>query len=220
MQKTGGEQKRIGLIRVLTTEDPALLNCHAKIIMTAFPSLCVESSCIPDQSEGIYDDATEKKAVPKIIDLAQTMQKQGSNAVIISCAGDPAVGMLQQMLSVPVIGAGSAAATLALACGKKVGVLGLTSEAPLPIRHILRDLFVTNLVPEGVSTTLDLLRPEGKTATIIAAKRLCDAGAEVLLLACTGMSTIGVAEDIRRTLSIPVIDPVRAEASLAWAICG
>ena len=220
MQKTEDERKCIGLIRVLTTEDMTLLNCHGKIIMEAFPSLHVKSACIPDQHEGIHDDATEKEAVPKIIALARAMEKRGSDAIIVSCAGDPAVEMLQQMLSIPVIGAGSAAAAVAGACGKKVGVIGLTAEAPLPIRRILGDLFVANLVPEGVFTTLDLLRPEGKAATMAAARTLSDAGAELFLLACTGMSTIGVAEDIRHAISMPVVDPVRAEASLAWAICG
>jgi len=40
----------------------------------------------------------------------------------------------------------------------------------------------------------------------------------VLVLACTGMSTIGVAEDIRRELGIRVVDPVIATGLIAWYV--
>ena len=62
---------QVGLIRVLTTEDEVLLNNHGKTLMEKFPMLEVESRCIPDQYEGIHDVETEKKAVPKIVELAK-----------------------------------------------------------------------------------------------------------------------------------------------------
>ena len=35
-------------------------------------------------------------------------------------------------------------------------------------------------------------------------------------LACTGMSTLGAAEDVRRELGIRVVDPVVATGLVAW----
>ena len=43
---------RIGVIRVLTTEDPELLNLHGRLLERYFPMFRVESRCIPDQYEG------------------------------------------------------------------------------------------------------------------------------------------------------------------------
>ena len=40
---------KIGLIRVLTTEDEEVLSAHGKQIMSYFPELQVETKCIPDQ---------------------------------------------------------------------------------------------------------------------------------------------------------------------------
>ena len=38
---------KIGLIRVLTSEDPEVLYAHQKQIMEKFPTLTVETKCIP-----------------------------------------------------------------------------------------------------------------------------------------------------------------------------
>ena len=49
---------KVGLIRVLTTEDEELLQLHGKLIESYFPMFQVVSRCIPDQPEGIHDDET------------------------------------------------------------------------------------------------------------------------------------------------------------------
>lgn len=98
--------RRIGLIRVLTTDDEALLRLHGKRIMEYFPAFEVVSACIPDQPNGVHDDETEALAVPKVIALGKQMQQEGAEAVIVSCAGDPGVAGLAEVLTVPVIGAG------------------------------------------------------------------------------------------------------------------
>lgn len=211
---------RIGLIRVLTTADAELLNLHGKLIMEYFPGFEVLSSCIPDQPEGIHDDATEEIAVPKVMALARQMAADGMRAVIISCAGDPAVWQAALELDVPVIGAGRAAACMAHALGCPVGVLGITEKPPQAIVDILGTNLVADAVPEGVSSTLDLMKPEGMGAVYEAGRGLLDKGARAILLACTGLSTIGAADKLQKTLGVPVIDPVRAEAAALWAALG
>ena len=64
------EKKEIGLIRVLTTQDKKLLQLHGHLIESYFPSLTVESRCIADQYEGIHDEASQAKALPKVLKLA------------------------------------------------------------------------------------------------------------------------------------------------------
>ena len=43
---------KVGLIRVLTTEDQDILLVHEKLLNQYFPMLTVETRCIPDQYEG------------------------------------------------------------------------------------------------------------------------------------------------------------------------
>ena len=213
-------KQRIGLIRVLTTPDEKLLNLHGELVMQYFPCFDVVSRCIPDQPEGIHDGETERIAVPKVLALAKEMEREGMEAVIVSCAGDPAVEEASRFLRIPVIGAGRAAASAALVTGLPVGVLGITKVVPEAMSRILGKNLAADAVPEGVEYTLDLMKPEGMQALVAAGQFLAGRGARMLVLACTGMSTIGAAGILREKTGMPVIDPVRAQAAAAWTILG
>ncbi|WP_235507131.1 aspartate/glutamate racemase family protein [Thermococcus barophilus] len=211
----GMKNYTIGLIRVLTLKNLELLNLHGKLLEAAFPELKVITKCIEDQPHGIYDRKSEEIAKPKILRLVREFENIGVDAIIISCAADPAVKEARREVNVPVIGAGSAAASLALAKGRKIGVLNLTEETPEVIKEILGENLVAEEHPEGVRNTLDLMTEEGKTAAIEAAKRLKEKGAEVIVLGCTGMSTIKIAPVLEEAVKIPVVDPVLASGAVA-----
>lgn len=210
--------KRAGVIRVLTTRDEELLNLHGRLISRFFPQIETVSACIPDQYEGVYDDETERLAVPKVMALAWQMESDGLDAIVVSCAGDPGVEELSNELSIPVIGAGRAVAAAARALALPVGVLGLTVKVPSAIKTILGDSLVANVVPDGVSSSLDLMTTDGLNATLSAGRYLKRRGAKAIALACTGMATIDAASRLSADLDIPVIDPVKAEAALTWTV--
>ena len=207
---------RIGLIRVLTTEDENLLNAHGRLLESHFPELQVESRCINDQPKGIYDEESSALALPKILRLGEEMEREGVKAIIVSCADDPGVEELRKIVTIPVVGAGSSCASVALSCGGKIGTLGIREHAPRIMRDILGDHLVAQTRPEGVKTTLDLLTGEGRKKALSAAEHLRKTGAEVIALACTGYTTIGIARDLEGATGIPVIDPVEATGLFAW----
>lgn len=207
----------VGLIRVVSFTDVDLLNLHGKIIEEYFPMLKVTSKCIPDQPNGIHDDETEMLAVPKIIELAKCWKD--IDALIISCAGDPAVKELRQILDIPVIGAGESTALLSQRYGNVFGVLGITKEVPVAYNRILGDKIVGTCDVPGVISTLDLMTETGKNNVIKKAFKLKSLGAEVIPLACTGMATIGIAKVIEEACDIPTIDPVIAEGLIAYYEC-
>jgi len=214
----GKGKYRIGLIRVVSFPDEAIANLHGRLIEERFPALSVVSRCIPDQPEGIYDDATEDKAVPKILELGtQLAEKERVDALIVSCAADPGVEELRKRVKVPVIGAGSAAASLALSYGSRVATLGITEGTPEVMKRILGSHLVGEAKPNGVKTTLDLMKPEGKQRVFATCRALVERSAcQVIALACTGMSTIGVAKELEGETGLPVIDPVLASGFCTW----
>ena len=81
---------RVGLIRVLTTDDPQLKQMHGALIEQYFPMLQVESRCIPDQPEGIHDDQTMATGVPKVVAMAKEMWQEGRRCA--SASGCPHPG--------------------------------------------------------------------------------------------------------------------------------
>ncbi|WP_413807051.1 aspartate/glutamate racemase family protein [Streptomyces sp. OE57] len=205
----------IGVIRVLTSEDPAAVATHGTAIEGRY-GLPTVSRCIPDQPYGIHDDESESRAEPKIVALARELAEAGAQTLIISCAADPALQETRLAVGVPVIGAGSAAAAVALGLGRRVGVLGIRDEAPPAVRALLGDRFTASARPHGVHRTTDLLAPAGPEAVLLeAAAGLVASGADTLLLACTGLNTIGIRPLLERRLGVPVVDPVLAAGLLA-----
>ena len=93
----------VGLIRVLTSNDQYFVDTHGRLIMENYPGINVESICIPDQWEGIHDDETLAKALPKIVEAAQGFADK--DMILVSCADDPAVDMIrEEMPEMPVTG--------------------------------------------------------------------------------------------------------------------
>lgn len=203
---------RIGLIRVMTTSDRRLLNAHGKLLHEAF-GFTVSSRCIPDQPSGVYDQASLESAAPKVVQLAREMAGE-ADALIISCASDPGLAATRAAVDIPVIGAGSAAAAAALTFGGRIGVLGLGAHVPGPIAESLGDRMLLIDGVEQVETPDAFLMPAGIFDTLAAAHMLVDAGAEVIVQASTGLSSIGMAGVLRRRLGVPVIDAVTAAGSM------
>lgn len=208
----------VGLIRVITLKDEHLLNLHGRIIESAFPELRVVSKSIEDQPRGIYDRESEEVAKPKVLRAARELEGEGVEAVIVSCAADPAVREARKQLKIPIVGAGSAAASLALAYGDRVGVLNLTEETPAVIRDVLGKHLAGEGRPEGVKNTLDLMTEWGREAARKALGELVKHGVDVVVLACTGYSTIGFARVAEEVAGVPVIDPVIAAGTVTLGI--
>lgn len=204
----------IGLIRVYTANDSNVVQSHGKIIQERF-DVPVRSKCIPDQPLGIYDDESEKAAIPKIVEMGVQLEQEGCRLLIVSCAADPGVEALRSRVSVPVIGGGSAASLVARSLGEPVGLMGITEGVPPVMSSLLEDLVAGYIRPDGVTNTTDLLTDAGREAALEAARTLVSQGAKAIVFACTGLSTIAFADVIRKELHIPVIDPVDAEGLLA-----
>ena len=205
---------KVGLIRVLTTEDEEVLSAHGKQIMSYFPELQVETKCIPDQYEGIHSPELGELAIPKIVKTAQSFTDV--DMIIVSCADDPGVAEIRKVLpDIPVTGGGETTVALALKYGSKIGVLGITDYAPQAYMRMIPEQMILGR-PEGVHSTLDLMTPEGKASVLKLGMQLKEQGAEVIALACTGLATIGIAKDLEKETGLPVIDPVMAEGMFAY----
>jgi allantoin racemase len=159
---------RVGVIRVLTTDDPNLLNAHGLALKKEY-GFTVVSECIPEQPSGVHSDATFQLAVPKIAALASSLGAK-VDALIVSCAADPGLSEAIDSVNIPVVGAGSAAAAIALTQGQSIGFLNLTPETPPSITGVLGNHLVAAVTPEGVSETRHLLSPVGQPSPTIAAR--------------------------------------------------
>lgn len=70
-----------------------------------------------------------------------------------------------------------------------------------------------------MDNTLDLLKDDGKDKVLKHCLGLREQGAEVLVFACTGLSTIKIAPLIENEIGLPVVDCVYAEGVLSYGVC-
>ena len=203
----------LGIIRVLTHQDQNFVEEHGRLIHRQY-GLDSISRCIPDQPKGIFDDASEAIAVPKIIVLGQQFQAEGCDAIFLSCAADPGLEALRKTVTIPVISAGSASASIAAMLQRPVAVMGIGAEAPRPFKALLGES-VIYARPEGVLNTTDLLSPRGRQSALACADELYRQGIEVIAFSCTGFSTIGLADAINQQLGQIAVDAVRAAGLFA-----
>lgn len=207
------KQIEMGVLRVLTLEDPSDVSLHGSVIEANYPNVSTHSECISDHPDGIPTVQAEEKALPYIEALGQQMAS-GIDVLTISCALDPGVRELNELLDIPVIGAGASVAAAALTRGEKVGTVGLESGTPPNIRSFLGDRLQASETVTGADTTNFLMTDEGRGAIQNAVSRLAAAGCDVVAPSCTGITTSGVLNDHRESLEIPVVDPVLAMAAM------
>lgn len=198
----------LGIIRVLTHDDQHFVEEHGRLIQQQYGVTSV-SRCIADQHSGIFDAQSEALAVPKIVALGQVLEAEGCNALFLSCAADPGLAPLRAAVSIPVISAGSASASIAAMLKRPVAVMGIGAQAPAPFLELLGE-DVRYARPEGVFNTTDLLTAEGRQQALACADKLYQEGAEVIAFSCTGFSTIALADAIRSQLGKIAVDAVSA----------
>ncbi|WP_257347422.1 aspartate/glutamate racemase family protein [Pseudalkalibacillus decolorationis] len=209
----------LGILRVLTTADENVLLEHGKK-MHEFARVSSITHCIPNQPNGIYNDESEQEANPQIIKLAKWMEEElNVDAITISCAADPAIEECRAAVSIPVLGAGLCGAHTACMAGRKVGVIGITEESPGKIIKELGEHYHSYAFSKKLRKTTDLFAEDAKEELINVARGLIDSGADVILFACTGFSTIGLKDYFVQYLTVPIVDLIEAQA-IAYQLIG
>jgi len=131
-------------------------------------------------------------AAPFVVKKAEWAEKQGYDAVVISCMGEPGLKAAKQAVSIPVVGPSEAAYKIASILGEKIG------------RVYPRGLTVLQLI-EDRERTYKVLLEDGKKALT--------EGAQVLILTCTGLHGLG--KRLQEELGVPVLEGEGLSLSLA-----
>ena len=122
-------------------------------------------------------------ASPFVVKKAEWAEKNGYDAIVISCMMDPGVKAAKEAVQIPVVGPNEAAVQLAQILGNKVG----------------------RVYPTGL-TVLELSQDAEKTYDVLLqnAKEALNDGAQVLILRCTGLT--GMGKKLQDELDVPVLE--------------
>lgn len=162
----------------------------------------------PESIEQLYDEAWA--ALPTLIE-AEKAEKEGYDAVIDYCFGDPALEAIKEALNIPVVGLNEPTIHLASILGRKFSIIGVGGEfahglfrdkiAIYGLSHKLASVRITDIM------VLDIKKDFQKLVNALAEagrKAIEEDGAQVLVLGCG--SLLNIAEILKEKLNVPVLD--------------
>jgi allantoin racemase len=166
-------------------------------------------------------------AQPGTIAKIVEAEKEGMDAVVIDCMGDPGVLGGRECVSIPVLGPMQTAMGVAAMMGHKFSVVTVMERIKPMIERQAAMYGMTAKLASARSVNIPVLELEKdmaatKRALIAEARKaVVEDGADYIIFGCTGM--LGCAEAVREGLlqhglDVPVIDPVPTAVNMAAAI--
>jgi allantoin racemase len=169
----------------------------------------------------VESELDQHEASVQVVRAMIRLQKEGFDAFIPWCTGDPGVIAGREQVRVPVVGPFQSSCLIAASLGFKFSII-----TPVMNRHLLElqvkflGLYDRLATICELSLTVPELRQDMiKTVSLV--ERLCketaqQTGTEAFVMNCMGL--FGVAEQIKDRFPIPVIDPAWAAVQMAQAI--
>jgi allantoin racemase len=189
----------------------------------AGPGVTVSYACIVNGTSTIESQFDLALAQPETIRACIEAEKEGADAVILACFGDPGGPGAKEMTELPIVGEGEAALYLGCLLGTKLSIITVRQETvPFMVAMVERvglagKLASVRPVDFGVMDFGLQCVPDVVEQSVHA---VIDDGADVIVMGCTGTGVDMVPEitsQLRERVGqyVPVIDPVRAAISLA-----
>jgi allantoin racemase len=139
----------------------------------------------------------------------------GVDALVLAGAIDPALAQLRALASVPVIGPGEAAMYLGSILRKPLSIVTVDGPAAQQAEHFLAVTAVKPTIASirHIDTPIRVI-VGNIDAAVEAVRRECRAavehdGAGTLYLGAMTLATLGISEQLRREIGVPVLDPAR-----------
>jgi len=178
----------------------------------------------PESIESNYDEALSQ---PGVLEKVKEAEKQGFEACLIDCFGDPALYAAREVVRIPVVGAGQSGMFLAAMIGHRFSVITVLNRIiPLiednaqvyGVRSKLTSVRSVDIPVLDLKKNRDLLVQRLISQAELAVK---EDGADVIVLGCTGMASSAEAVEkglYEKELRISVIDPVKSAVKFAESL--
>ena len=182
-----------------------------EISLLAQPNLKYEVRSLSMGPASIESEFDDRIASPWVLEEILRAEREGFEAIFVSCIRDVAVSAARELVRIPVIGPSQTCMAVASTLGDKFGVVTVRQNTvPFFIRKAREHGMEQNLA--GVRSIdvpvldLDSKREKVRDALSYASKKLVEEhNADTIILGCTGL--VGMARDVQRRVGVPVLDP-------------
>ncbi|WP_160169088.1 aspartate/glutamate racemase family protein [Bradyrhizobium sp. Ai1a-2] len=170
--------------------------------------------------ESRHDEAVN--AAP-IIELAKTAEREGFSGVFVNCFGEPAVDVVRELVTIPVVGGFRPAVLAAKLVAQTYSIVTITRSVAPIIRGLAASFGIEPVSIRDIGMhVVELHDKEQLVRKLLdqCMQAIATDGAEAIVLGCTGM--IGVSETIASALAAagrpaPVINPARSAITFLQA---
>jgi allantoin racemase len=210
------------MARILVINPNASAACSAGIAAAIVPFRTPDGPAIDvitcaDGPPAVYSWADWHAAVAPV---CRRIGAEAADVYIVACASDPGIEAARAATARPVLGVFRSAVAAAIARAEKFGVIAIVDASKARHLAALRSMGLEQRLAAEIALNVSmdtLLDPAAARQSLIAAAIACrDAGAESIILGCTGMAHHRAA--IEDTAGIPVIEPCQAAVALALGI--
>ncbi len=180
----------------------------------------VEVVSLPKGPPSIENEEGVLEAAPYVLAEAKKAQNEGFDAVTIDCTLDVGLRAAKEAISIPVVGAGEAALSIATILGERFGWI---LPNPDGISATLSRIAQKGYWPRMASIhsmnlhVLDLRKKDIVLEQLIeVCGKAIDDGANVIVLGCTAMGYLSA--DLADAIKVPVVDAGAAAIKIAEAV--
>ncbi len=217
-------KKQIRVVTPITTHGFRKLSDFAHLASAEVEISLKEIDIGPASIESEYD---EMLAVPDTVAKIIEAEREGVDAVVIDCMGDPGLKPGRECVSIPVVGPAEAAMHAAAMLGHTFSVITVLKRLRPQFENQTKLYGVAEKFASVRAVDIPVLELETdldsvkRMLTEQALLAIEEDGADAIIFGCTGM--LGCAEAVREGLlakgyDVPVIDPVPYAVRLASAL--
>ncbi|MCC6945033.1 MAG: hypothetical protein IT335_10685 [Thermomicrobiales bacterium] len=158
-------------------------------------------------------------SVPPLMELAVQLEREGFDALIPGCFGDPGLDGLREIVSIPVIGVGASGMYTAATLGHRFGIISPLDADIGPMENLVRHYGLEQKLASTRGLNIPVLELNSdRDATF---NRAVEVGrvmieedrADVLVTGCGTLSFR--ASELQEALGVPVVNPLRSALLLA-----
>ncbi|MFI0843031.1 aspartate/glutamate racemase family protein [Mesorhizobium sp. IMUNJ 23232] len=182
----------------------------------AFEGTTVSVVDVPNGPISIESAYEEALCVPATIDLILQCERDGFDAVIIGCFGDPGLEAARELTKIPVVGPCESSLLLAAGLGHKFSVLTVFDSLIAGQELLAHKAGVATKLASVRATgipVLDLMKdPEFTRRRLIEVAETCvrQDRADAFLFGCMTMSFLDLADEISAAVGAPAVNAGKA----------
>lgn len=190
------------------------------------PGVTVEARRTEGGPKSIESMWEEYLSVPGLMDLAVQLEREGFDAIVPGCFGDPGIDGIRELVNIPVVGPGVTSMLVAANLGHRFGIVTVLESIVRPLENLATLAGVSSKLASVRDIGIPVLQlNDDLDATFqrlieVSRRSIEEDRADVLILGCGTLSFR--ARELQDAIGVPVINPLQVALRTAEMLvaCG